>query len=269
MRPEEYHTPRLVELLERERILTFDRIVEALGRPARITVFRKLAQLGGRASYSHRGRYQTLDRIAEYDKNSLWSFRGVHFSRHGTLLQTIVYLVEHSMQGCFASELQALLQVRVHNALAHLYGAKLLDRDQLGDQCLYLSVAVGNEQLERRSEAIRQALKRESPTGIEEVPEEVRESMRWLLTVLDEKQRRLYLGLESMRLGHGGDLKVSRIAGVNVKTVAQGRRQLLARNITAERIREVGAGRPPLKKKRGNGTPRPTDASRHGRRSDE
>jgi len=260
MRPEEYHTSRLIELLEKVKILTFARIVEALGRPARITVFRKLAQLGGRASYSHRGGYQTLDRIAEYNEYGLWSFRGIHFSKHGTLLQTIVYLVEHSMQGYFASELQALLQVRVHNTLAHLHGAELLDRDQLADQYLYLSPTVGKDQLERRFEAIQHAFKREA-AGIDEVPEELRESMRWLLTVLNEKQRRLYLGLESLRLGHGGDLKISVITGVNVKTVAQGRRQLLARNITAERIREMGAGRPALKKKRSNGTPGPTDES--------
>jgi hypothetical protein len=177
-----------------------------------------------------------------------------------------VYLVEHSMQGCFASELQALLQVRVHNPLAHLYGAKLLDRDQLADQYLYLSPAVGKDQLERRYETIRQALKREAP-GTEEIPEELRESMRWLLTVLNEKQRRLYLGLESMRFGHGGDQKISLITGVNIKTIAQGRRQLLARKITTDRIREMGAGRPALKKKRSHETSRPTDESGHGRRS--
>ncbi len=250
MRPEEYHTSRLMEWLEKDRILTLDRIAEALGRPSRITVFRKLAQLGGRASYSHRGRYQTLDRIAEYNENGLWSFRGVHFSRQGTLLRTIVYLVEHSRQGYFASELQALLQVRVHNALAHLYGAKLLSREQLADQYLYVSPTGGTDQLEKRYEAIQQAHEQGSP-GIEEM----RESMRLLLSVLNEKQRRLYLGLESMRLGHGGDVKVSRITGVNVKTIARGRRQLQARNITAERIREVGGGRPSLKKKRRDGTP--------------
>lgn len=265
MRPEEYHTSRLVGLLEKERILTFERIAKALGRPSRITVFRKLARLGGRASYSHRGRYQTLDRIAEYNENGLWSFRGVRFSRQGTLLQTIVYLVEHSRQGYFASELRALVQVRVHNALARLYGAQRLDREPLADQYLYVSPTGGKGQLERRCEAIQQAQERRSP-GIEEVPEELRESIRFLLSVLNEKQRRLYLGLESMRLGHGGDLKISRITGANVKTVAQGRRQLLARNVTAERIREVGAGRPSLKKKRGDGTAGRTDASGHGRR---
>jgi hypothetical protein len=254
MRPEEYHTSRLVEWLEKERILRLDRIAAALGRPSRITVFRKLAQLGARASYSHRGRYQTLDRIAAYDENGLWSFRGVHFSRQGTLLQTIVYLVEHAKQGYFATELQALLQVRVHNAVVHLYVGKQVGRQQLADQYLYVSRTGGADQLEKRYEAIQQTHQRGSQ-GIAEAPDEMRESMRLLLSVLNEKQRRLYLGLESMRLGHGGDVTISRLTGVNVKTIALGRRQLQARDITAERIREVGGGRPSLKKKRRDGTP--------------
>jgi hypothetical protein len=63
MRPEEYNTSKVIALLEKERILTTDRIAVALGRPSRTTVFGKLAELGTRASYSHRGQYQTLDRI--------------------------------------------------------------------------------------------------------------------------------------------------------------------------------------------------------------
>lgn len=249
MRTEEYHTSGLVKLLERERILTFDGVAEALGRPSRITVFRKLSLLGGRASYSHRGGYQTLDRIAEYDDNGLWRFHGVCFSRQGTLLQTIIYLVEHSTQGYFASELQAVVHVRVHNALAHLHAAEKLGREQIVDQYLYLWPTGRKNQLEKRYEAIQQTHER-GGSGIEEmVSEEMCESMHLLLSALNEKQRRLYLGLESMRLGHGGDVKISQITGVNVKTIAQGRRQLLARNVTVERIRQAGGGRPSIQKK--------------------
>ena len=249
MRPEEYNTSKVIALLEKERILTTDRIAVALGRPSRTTVFRKLTELGTRASYSHRGQYQTLDRIAEYDLNGLWSFRGVQFSKQGTLLETIVSLVEHSVQGYYASELRALLGVRVHNALAQLHAAKGLGREQHADQYLYISPTSGAGQLERRYEAIQQAHAQAS-SDVEQMPSEVRESMRLLLSVLNEKQRRLYVGLESIRLGHGGDAKISRITGVNVKTIALGRRQLQAGDVTLERIREVGGGRPSIKKKR-------------------
>jgi hypothetical protein len=268
MRPEEYRPSRLVELFEAEQILTLDRIANALGRPSRMTVFRKLAQLGSRASYSHHGRYHTLERIAEYDRNGLWSCRGVHFSKQGTLLRTILHLVEHSAQGYFASELQALVQVRVHNPLTRLYGAQLLAREQIGDQYLYVSPTSGKKQLEERYHAIEQAHEQES-RGIQEISGELAESMRLLLSALNEKQRRLYLGLESIRLGHGGDAKISLVTGVNVKTIARGRQELQARDVTAERIRDVGGGRPSFKKKRRDGTPGRPDEGGHGRRSDE
>ena len=154
----------------------------------------------------------------------------------------------------FASELQALLEVRVHNALAHLYGAKLLDRDQHADQYLYISPTTGAHQLEKRHEAIEKAQTAEAP-DVEEMSGELSERMLLLLSVLNEKQRRLYLGLESMKLGHGGDAKISRMTGVNVKTIALGRRQLQAGNITMERIREVGAGRHSRQKKRCDHSP--------------
>ena len=249
MRPEEYKPSRLIEWLEKERIMTLDRIAEVLGRPSRITVFRKLAQIGGRSSYSHSGRYQTLDKIAEYDQNGLWSLRGVRFSRHGTLLETIVYLVEHSNEGYYASELQSLLQIRVHNALAHLYAAKQLERQQQANQYLYVSPTEGGDQLKNRYEAIQPADDEREVPGIE-MTDELTESMRRLLSALNEKQRRLYLGLESMRVGHGGDAKISRLTGVNAKTIALGRRQLQAGNINVDRIREAGGGRPCVKKKR-------------------
>ena len=51
-----------------------------------ISVFRKLRELAYSSSYSHRGKYYTLDEIARFDAMGLWSFRSVWFSRHGTLL---------------------------------------------------------------------------------------------------------------------------------------------------------------------------------------
>jgi hypothetical protein len=72
--------------------------------------------------------------------------------------------------------------------------------------------------------------------------------MRFLSSILNEQHRRLYLGMESLKLGHGGDVRISEITGVNVKTIARGRDELQAQEITVDRIRQVGAGRPPVKK---------------------
>lgn len=58
-----------------------------------------------------------------------------------------------------------------------------------------------------------------------------------LLLMLNEKQRHLYLGLESLRLGRGADLTIAPMTGVNGKTVAHGHRRSLARKVTTERVR--------------------------------
>ena len=100
--------------------MTLERIRDVLGWPTRMTAFRKLAALNYRGSYSHGGRYYTLNEIAEYDALGLWSFDEVHFSERGSLLDSIEHLVNSSLEGCFARELQVLLHVRVHNPLARV-----------------------------------------------------------------------------------------------------------------------------------------------------
>ena len=78
---------------------------------------------------------------------------------------------------------------------------------------------------------------------------ELQQALRTFLATLNEKQRRLYAGFEAMKFGHGGDSFVARQTGLNVKTVARGRRELVSRKITRDRIREVGGGAKALEKK--------------------
>ena len=67
---------------------------EMLGTQADATIFRKLRELSYRSSYSHRGRYYTLDEVADYDEWGLWLYRSVWFSRRGSLMATAEALVE-------------------------------------------------------------------------------------------------------------------------------------------------------------------------------
>lgn len=72
--------------------------------------------------------------------------------------------------------------------------------------------------------------------------------INFLLSTLDEHQRRLYIGLESQRLGHGGDRALAQVTGLSVATIAAGRRELEAGQRT-EHVRAPGAGRPRVEKK--------------------
>ena len=67
-------------------------------------------------------------------------------------------------------------------------------------------------------------------------------------STLDERQRRLCAGLESLRFGYGGDHKIANHLGINVHTVAKGRKELLAEDLDLDRIRRPGGGRKSVKK---------------------
>jgi hypothetical protein len=73
------------------------------------------------------------------------------------------------------------------------------------------------------------------------------------LSRLDEDQRRWYLALESQRMGWGADRLLMEISGVDEKTIRRGREELAASlvNRPADRVRQPGAGRPPVEKKTG------------------
>ena len=67
--------------------------------------------------------------------------------------------------------------------------------------------------------------------------------------MLDERQRRMYAGLESLKCGWGGDTRIAGLLGIDAGTVARGRKQLLTQDIERQRVRRPGGGRQPLEKK--------------------
>ena len=254
MRPIRCHVDRLIEAFRRRGVLTLPEMMDALGTRAKMTVFRKLRELDYGASYSHAGKYYTLTERAHWDDDGLWVHQGIRFSRHGTLLATLQYLIDTASAGRYAQELEERVGVGVHNALSTLHQRRRVRRHQIGGSFLYVSLTGGDRQFARRRRAAaqhQQVQKTPSPPGPPgfEAPE-VAESLRRFLATLNEKQRRLYAGFESMKLGHGGDIRIAEITGLNVKTVARGRKELVAEDIHPDRIRAPGAGRPSVKKNR-------------------
>jgi hypothetical protein len=84
----------------------------------------------------------------------------------------------------------------------------------------------------------------------EALSQELNAAIILFCSLLDEKQRRLYAGLESFKIGHGGDRKLAEFLGLDVHTVARGRRELLTGDVQQEGVRKMGGGRQPVEKKR-------------------
>ena len=88
-----------------------------------------------------------------------------------------------------------------------------------------------------------------SLAGREAVDEELKAAFVLFLSMLNEKQRRLYAGLESLELGYGGDQRIADLAGMDPHTVAKGRRELAQHDLDIEKIRKTGSGRKQAEKK--------------------
>lgn len=72
-----------------------------------------------------------------------------------------------------------------------------------------------------------------------------------LLSRLDEQQRRWFVAHESLRIGFGGDVRISQVTGLNVDTIARGRAEV-SQDLSGrpmDRVRLPGGGRPAVEKK--------------------
>lgn len=79
----------------------------------------------------------------------------------------------------------------------------------------------------------------------------IHQQINLVMSRLDEQQRRWYAAVEANRHGRGGITLVSRITGLDEKTIARGQEELALdlENRPQERIRLPGAGRPSAQKK--------------------
>jgi hypothetical protein len=248
MRPVRFHAKSLAALLRRQRIATIEHLKAALGTSVDMTVFRKLREISYHTSYSHRGRYYVLDEVARFDERGLWSYRGIHFSRFGSLVETSERFVNEAEQGMFASELAQIVHVDVEEPLLRLAREQRLAREKVSGAYLYCSVdsARRRAQILAREAGPPSEQQRHRDTALDQS----RAAVVLLLSLLDERQRRLFAGLESSLLGRGGDRRIAEMTGLDVHTIAKGRQELLEGKLRAEGIRRLGGGRKAVEKKR-------------------
>ncbi len=245
MRPVSFHPERLTDLLRRRTVTSMPELMAALGTSSRQTVLRKLKALDYLTSYSHRRRYYALRASACFDADGLWSHGQARFSRHGTLLATVETLATESRAGLSVSELDALLGVAAKDPLRKLAGAGRLARETFAGRFLYCASDPARRTRQLRARQLRAgALSAAAPAAAPA------DSARTLfISLLDERLRRLYAGLESLRRGRGGDRRVAQLLRLDPGTVRRGRLELLSGKLQRGPVRKPGGGRKSLEKK--------------------
>jgi hypothetical protein len=252
MKTETFRAESLIAFFRRRRIATMAQLKTVLGTTVDMTVFRKLREISYASSCSHGGRFYTLPALAPFDDRGLWTFRGVLFSRFGSLIETVEQFVTRAERGFLAAELAAELQIEVRQPLRKLVTLHRLTREEISGQFVYCAYDFSKrqEQLhQRRTYGTAEALPF-SRDPLAETSDDTKAAIILFLSTLDERQRRLYAGLESLRLGHGGDRRLAELTGLDIHTIAKGRTELLQRDVQFDRVRRPGGGRPALEKKR-------------------
>ncbi len=232
------------------KIATIDEVKTVAGSTSTMTIYRALSRLDHLSSYSHRGRFYTLPGIPVFNQYGIWSYRSVMFSQRGNLLEPAAFMVQRSDEGFIASELEALLQIEVKHALLKLLQRKRVSRSKMDGRFVYFSENLG----ERRRQILLRS-ERTASTVIgrgfeaELLPDELKAGIILFFSLLDEKQRRLYAGLEAAKLGHGGDRKIADLLGLDPHTVAKGRQALFSGSVDRSDVRNPGGGRKRVEKK--------------------
>jgi len=252
MKTETLKSIHIKRFLKKQKIATISDLSKVLGSEVRMTTFRKLKELSYLSSYSHGGKYYTLREIANFNETGLWNVKGVRFAEQGTLLETAKQRIHVSKNGCSSMELESKLGVPVKDSLLLLQRRGEVSREKWDGIYIYYAPAS-----QKKREQLLTRQKRCRPLGIsgrglseEPLSEELKASMILFFSHLDEKNRRLYAGLESLKLGHGGDKNLAEFLNMNVGTVSKGRQELLDRYFEKEGVRKSGGGRKEVKKKR-------------------
>ena len=153
--------------------------------------------------------------------------------------------------------LRDLLGVGTQDALRKLVADERLTRHKLAGQFLYCAADRTQQTHQVRSRRLLLAtpgLGQPLPDA-DLMPEELRAAIVLFASLLDERQRRLFAGLEALKCGWGGDRRIARLLGIDPSTVASGRRQLVERDVEVDRVRRAGGGRTPTEKKHRKSSP--------------
>jgi hypothetical protein len=175
MRPTTFEPRALQRFLQRQMIATMADLKGAMRTGSDATVFRMLKSVGYCTSYSHRGRYYALEKVADFDDQGIWCCRSVYFSKLGTLVATAESFVTQSVAGYYVDELEAVLHVNVKDVLPSLARQGRVARERISGRYLYCASKASRkkEQMGARTRQLDEADIQRSRVEAQVVPEEV------------------------------------------------------------------------------------------------
>ncbi len=116
-----------------------------------VTVRRRLREWDALTSYNKNGRYYTLRSIAVFNRNGIWSYGDIYFSRYGTLKNTVVALAVKSSKGLSHAELQEIIGLNPKCFMARFKELPGVRKERCGNYIVYFSDDPGTYEAQKRN----------------------------------------------------------------------------------------------------------------------
>lgn len=131
--------PLINYFIERYPVLTIEDLKTKSGCHPR-TLQRKIKSSHLLVSYNQNAKFYTPSNFAHFNHHGIWNYNQILFSKHGNLFETIIVLIDKSLNGYTAKELSTIIEVKSDDALRILWLKHRLNRQKSGSQNVYFSI---------------------------------------------------------------------------------------------------------------------------------
>ena len=150
MRTALYSIERLLSFFKVNITATMIQLKAVLGTTVHMTVYRKLRKLSYLTSYSHHGKYYTLNELTRFDSLGLWRHGDARFSKYGSLINTAQALVTLAEKGYSLSELRRIVGCEVKETVLTLVRQNRIHREIIDGQFVYFAANLATQQKQNR-----------------------------------------------------------------------------------------------------------------------
>ena len=129
----------IIYFIEDFPVQTFDELKIKSGCQSR-TLQRKIKSGNLLASYNKNARFYTVPNLCHFNHYGIWNFEQILFSKYGNLFETIIALIDKSLEGYTSKELSIIIEVKADDALRVLWLKERLRRQKTGSNNVYFSI---------------------------------------------------------------------------------------------------------------------------------
>jgi len=129
----------IIYFIEDFPVQTFDELKIKSGCQSR-TLQRKIKSSNLLTSYNKNARFYTVPNLCHFNHYGIWNFEQILFSKYGNLFETIIALIDKSLEGYTSKELSIIIEVKADDALRMLWLKERVRRQKTGSSNVYFSI---------------------------------------------------------------------------------------------------------------------------------